>query len=182
MDITLNVQGQIFQTTYTTLINIPYFKNMFEDCCGNTNETITLNRPPHIFKHILSLATDPKYPYPEKYKFELDFFCFNYKNVTFYDIKKDIKTIMEDMENVTNEIKGIAHDITNVKREIMEMADDIQRVKIEIKNRIGKKCSDDFCENIIDDGDDYCSEHNNCGYYGCGWERVKGEYMCSRHK
>jgi hypothetical protein len=83
MNITLDVQGQIFKTKYENILKIPYFKDMFETC-GQPSETIFVDRPPHIFKHVLSLIVDNFYPYPEKYKFELDFYGIEYGELKFY--------------------------------------------------------------------------------------------------
>jgi hypothetical protein len=166
MDITLNVQGHIFQTTYTTLINIPYFKNMFEDCGspskeGNPNETITLNRPAHIFKHILSLATDPKYPYPEKYKFELDFYGFDYDNVNFYRIRDDI-----------------IGDLLDVRRDII---DEFNDMKQKIFGTY-KECADSNCRRLLQIGEEYCDDCYICKYDYCNERRENGgSNYCYRH-
>jgi hypothetical protein len=84
MSVTLDVQGKIFKTNYDTIIKIPYFRDMFQDC-GQPTETVFIDRPSHIFKHILSLATDPFYQFPEKYVSELDFYCINIKEVKLYN-------------------------------------------------------------------------------------------------
>jgi hypothetical protein len=84
MNVVLNVQGQIFETKYETLIKIPYFKDMFETC-GPPKEIIFIDRPSHIFKHILSLTVNPFYKFPEKYVSELDFYCIDLKEITLYN-------------------------------------------------------------------------------------------------
>jgi hypothetical protein len=77
MNITLNVQGQIFQIDYDTIIKIPYFNELF-DACGIPTEAIFIDRQPHIFKHILALMDNNLYPYPKKYRDELDYFAIDY--------------------------------------------------------------------------------------------------------
>jgi hypothetical protein len=76
---------------------------MFEQC-GHSEETIFVDRPSHIFKHVLSFATDPLYPYPEKYKFELDFYRIEYSNLNLYNNEKTISVelceIKKKIENL----------------------------------------------------------------------------------
>ncbi len=88
MNITLDVQGQIFKTDYETIIKIPYFKNGFDSSIPD--EIIMLNRPAHIFKHILALACDPFYKFPSKYASELDFYDINQTDVNLYDKNQNI--------------------------------------------------------------------------------------------
>ena len=78
MNITLNLQGKIFETTHATIIKIPYFRDMFE-ACEFPSETLFVNRSSYIFKHVLALVTDSLYPFPEKFNFELDFYGVEYK-------------------------------------------------------------------------------------------------------
>jgi hypothetical protein len=92
--LSLDVQGQIFKTDYDTIIKIPYFRDMFKDC-GIPTETIFVNRPSHIFKHVISLVTDTLYPYPDKYKFELEFYGVDYKDVKFYNPLPILKCIVD---------------------------------------------------------------------------------------
>jgi hypothetical protein len=97
MSITLNVQGQIFQTNYDTITKIPYFRDMFQDC-GQPTETVFIDRPSHIFKHVLALATDPFYKFPEKYISELDFYCINIKEVKLYNKIPEIVNKLSNYE------------------------------------------------------------------------------------
>jgi hypothetical protein len=84
MNITLNVGGKIFETTYDTIIKIPYFKNMFGDCGELPKEVVFVNRPAHTFKHVLALMMDPVYPFPKKYRYELDFYGIDYDKSKLY--------------------------------------------------------------------------------------------------
>jgi hypothetical protein len=90
MNITLDVGGQIFKTTYDTLIKIQYFKNMFDGCNRGLDEIIFVNRSPNIFAHVFALIIDPLHPYPKKYAYELDFYGIDYSNITLYDKKQEI--------------------------------------------------------------------------------------------
>ncbi len=89
MNIILDVQGQIFKTDYETITKIPYFKNGF-DFGSIPKEIIIINRPSHIFKHILALACDPFYKFPAKYASELDFYDIDRTNIKLYNKNQDI--------------------------------------------------------------------------------------------
>lgn len=97
MNITLNVSGQIFEVNVNTLLKIPYFSYMLDACQYEVNEIIFINRPSHIFKHVLAFVIDPLYPYPEKYAFELDF----------YGILYDKEKLYNKHQDLTNEINKI---------------------------------------------------------------------------
>ena len=70
----LNVGGTIFETTKSTLEKSLYFRKFFKHNYNKDNESIFIDRSPHIFKHVLSLLRDPSYYYPLKYKSELEYF------------------------------------------------------------------------------------------------------------
>jgi hypothetical protein len=170
--ITLDVQGQIFKTDITTINKLAYFKDMFEDCgspfiegnpsiegnpCGSTSEIIFVNRPAHIFKHVISLITDDTYPYPEKYKFELDFYGYDITNVNFYNKNKEVLERVKELENKN-----------------YDMAGDIQYIYDKLK-----KCKIDNCNNLTKDDlyCDSCAEINNeC--IDCYNDRVIGSDYC----
>ena len=74
MSIKVNIGGEIFETTVSTLKKINYFKYILEDTNFDPTQALFVNRPAHIFKHVLALAIDENYNYPYKYKNELDFY------------------------------------------------------------------------------------------------------------
>lgn len=87
--ITLNIQGHVLQTNLHTLNKIPYFNAKLKDDDFN----FFIDRSYHLFKHVIALATDPDYLFPEKYKSELNFYGIDVKQVKFY--KKTKQTIEE---------------------------------------------------------------------------------------
>ena len=91
MSIKVNVGGEIFETTVSTLKKINYFKYILEDTNFNNTQIIFVNRSKHIFKHVLALAIDDNYSYPFKYKNELDFYDITYDDNKLYNSLKDIK-------------------------------------------------------------------------------------------
>lgn len=114
MNITLDVQGHVFKTNYETIIKIPYFKNMFEDCDGFPSEIIQLDRSAHIFKHVLALMCNPFYQYPKKYISELDFYDINLKGINFYENDKNILQEIQNakimIERLSNKVNEMAND------------------------------------------------------------------------
>jgi len=99
--VTINVQGVIFQTNYENVIKIPYLKTKIEQCTPPI-ETIFVDRPSHIFKHVLGVVTDKNYPYPEKYRYELEFYGVDCTNVKFFN--KTNTNIVNKESNVNNTI------------------------------------------------------------------------------
>jgi hypothetical protein len=139
--ITLDVQGQIFKTDITTINKLSYFKNMFEDCGGpsiegNPSDIVFVNRPAHIFKHVISLITDDTYPYPEKYKFELDFYGYDITNVNFYNENKEVLKRVEELENKCKKLKLCAED----ECDNVILHNDIYCKECENKNFECKRC------------------------------------------
>ncbi len=94
MSIKINISGTIFETTITTLKKINYFKYMLEDTNYDNTQIIFVDRPPHIFKHVLAFAIDNNYNYPIKYKGELDF----------YDMPYDIDKLYNPLDEINNRI------------------------------------------------------------------------------
>ncbi len=69
---TINLQGTKFETTRQTLYQIPYFRSLSVELDKSTS--FYMDRPAHIFKHILAWAVDKNYPFPYKYLYEADFY------------------------------------------------------------------------------------------------------------
>lgn len=77
LNITLNVGGERFETSYDTLVKSQYFEARFRQE-GKSRDSepfvMKLDRSPRIFKHVLDLLRDPDYVYPRKYLSELSYF------------------------------------------------------------------------------------------------------------
>jgi hypothetical protein len=139
MNIILNVQGKIFETSYNTIIKIPYFKDMFE-ACGPPTEPIFVNRSSIIFGHVLGLVTDNKYPFPGKYKFELDFYGINYDDLTLYYRPQIYKCMHKTCDNMCKD------DSTLCKNHVICPISECGRTMMK---------SSKFCESHMK-GDKYC--------------------------
>lgn len=80
--IQIDVQGTKFLTYYNTLIKIPYFETKIKNF-SLEQDLIFVDRPAHIFKHILGAITDKRYRYPYEYRYELDFYGIDRNNINF---------------------------------------------------------------------------------------------------
>lgn len=119
MNIILNVSGKEFELSNQTLMKIPYFCNMINDCNNNENTIIFVNRSAHIFKHILALVIDPLYPFPKKYAFELDFYGIEYNNNSLYDKHQELiyklEKLSEKHDNTESKLIELTEKYNNVK-------------------------------------------------------------------
>lgn len=97
--IKVNASGTIFETTIPILKKIPYFLYLFEDTT-DYSDVIFLDRPAHIFKHVLAFALDDTYKFPAKYKTELDYFDMQYNESNLYDICKTFEEIKKQNEEL----------------------------------------------------------------------------------
>ena len=166
MNIKINIGGQIFETTFDTITKIPYFRDMFEACGEAPNETLFVNRPPHIFKHILAFIIDPLYPFPKKYTFELDFYGIDYKNINLYEQNSDkIKELKDEICDIYCKNEKLNGKIDRLSDKMVEICDEL---KIEIgKMDIsqyddyftvdGDKCM--ICNKVVSYAEKYC---NHC--------------------
>lgn len=113
-----NLGGTLFETNNSTVNKIPYFRDMFEMCEERIGEIIFVDRPAHVFKHVLAFAIDPLYLFPARYSTELDFFGIDYhpkqlydKNVKLHDKNEEllvrIKDLKEQVDNLDSQIGHI---------------------------------------------------------------------------
>jgi hypothetical protein len=199
MNIKINIGGQLFETTFDTIIKIPYFRDMFEACGEAPNETLFVNRPPHIFKHILAFIIDPLYPFPKKYAFELDFYGIDYKNINLYDMQQEITGEIKNQTELlcqqqvtTNEqtqqnLVGLNNKIKHITETVNKIITDPRRACPIGMSPTGdtRKCRYTTCGNTIDYNKNYC---NRCEYWGsccnsggCNNNRTRGGY-CHSHQ
>jgi hypothetical protein len=194
MNITLNLSGQIFLVTPTTLSKIPYFKHMLETCDSNINETIFVERSPHIFKHVIAFIIDPLYPYPKKYAYELDFYDIAYNDRDLYDKNKEvIDIIRSEINDVKDKLCDKFQDkINDVKGKICDEFDNMrEQIEARFENNLKLRSRDiclykyeGGCDNLPDREDNYCLTHYSIGKYcdsgGCNNLRNVGRF-CESH-
>jgi hypothetical protein len=155
-NITLDVCGHIFKTTYDTIVKVPYFKNMFDGCDDIPIEPVFVNRSPKIFEHVLAVVIDPLYPYPKKYEFELDFYGVDPSNIKLY-VKR---------EEIVNEV--------------------MSEVEALLKKNIVHKCEASHCNKILGSHQKYCvgctCNLTKCNYPRCYKNKIHGKYYCIEHQ
>jgi hypothetical protein len=101
MNITLDLCGRIFKISPTTVKKIPYINNMIEACGDdNNNLPIFIERPPHIFDHVIAFVIDPFYPYPKEYAYELDFYDIEYDKNNLYNKLSIVEKELQEIKNV----------------------------------------------------------------------------------
>ncbi len=74
--IQINVGSKIFKTTTQTLCRSGYFKKALEN--HDNEKTLYVDADEENFSHVLSYLRNPKYPFPRKYYYELDFYQIDY--------------------------------------------------------------------------------------------------------
>lgn len=117
MSIKVNVQGTIFETTSDTIKKINLFKYMLEATDYNSTEPLFINRPAHIFKHVLAFVTTNNYKYPLKYKKELDFYGINYNANGLYDPNKKVEQIYNKVYDLSGDLQDLHEQINDVTQQ-----------------------------------------------------------------
>jgi hypothetical protein len=95
--IVINVCGVKYETHLSTLVKIPYFADMLADCADLRE--IFVNRPAHIFKHILAFVIDDLYPFPAKYEQELKFYGVKYAVESLY-MNRELGLMQKKIDDV----------------------------------------------------------------------------------
>lgn len=94
--IILDVGGSLFKTTKETLCKSAYFETLLsENWEGSNSEPIFIDQSPKLFKHVLCFLRDPKYRYPTKYQYLLDFYLIKYTPENLYDESESIIEILK---------------------------------------------------------------------------------------
>jgi hypothetical protein len=165
MNVKLNVQGTFFETKFDNIVKIPYFKYMFEGENWKEPIIVDIDRPAHIFKHILALCVDPYYQFPKKYESELDFYDIDTKNIKFDDKYEDLKRELDSLKTsyatLTEKIKEdgfcIETNCFNKQWKGGEYRSDYCNDHFYIKN---EKCAIYNCCNIVLHYSSFCYWHH----------------------
>lgn len=152
----VNVGGTIFETTKDTLCRAPLFKNLFDDV--NDESVIFINRSAKLFTHVLALLIDNAYPYPKKYKNELDYYLIEYNDDSFHD---KLTLLEEKMNKIDDKLDGIDKKIMVCFRDF-------------ISNNCCDDCGQEFIQNINECV--VCRKGNICKQYENGH---KCKTLCS---
>ena len=163
MDVPINVtvEDKVFKTTKNTLLLSGFFRSMMEIEPESTN-IIVNDRSKKTFKHVLSYLRDNQYPFPRKYKSELDFYDIDYNEKTLYD---PYKTINDNLINCFSKLYDLDRD----------------NVRAEMKWRDGKDLySCRVCGREKKNGYMYCEKHI-CKYKDCLRPASSKKNYCTLH-
>jgi hypothetical protein len=59
--------------------------------------TIFVDRPAHVFKHVVGALRDSTYPYSKKYIKELDYFCVRLSGLKVYDPVEEQRAVIRSI-------------------------------------------------------------------------------------
>jgi len=122
--VTINVGGQLFTTTQTTLSSSSFFKTMFERW-SNQDKVEFIDRSPKLFEHVINFLRDPQYPYPNTHLSELDFYGIDHNIQSEEDRFDKFEAEIMELANVsfnivekfTKQIESLEHKIANLRNE-----------------------------------------------------------------
>jgi len=133
---------------------------MLTDCVVDSE--IMIDRSAKLFEHVYAYLLDDRYPYPQKYYTELDYYLVPYDIDKLYDCNKLL----------LNEIKK---DIAELKDATVELKNNLTTIRNEIDKspRYGqKKCIYSGCNNNFIYGQLTCYKHDgSCCYYSCYYNK-----------
>ncbi len=156
MSIKINVGGTIFETTEIVLRKITYFNDLLNDTNLSVNDILFINRPAHIFKHVLALAIDNTYNYPKKYLNELGF----------YGVTCDVKSVYDPSISTIECLNKQYDELSNkINKQYERLNDKVESLKF----NIGTMDND----GVMPIGD--------CVFPQCEAPRFVGN-VCERHK
>ncbi len=203
MSIKINVGGTIFETAEIVLRKIIYFNDLLNDTNLSINDVLFVDRPAHIFKHILALAIDNTYNFPKKYLNELGFYGVTCDMKTIYDPSQNVEKKIDNQTDIYKwEIKVLKGKINDLETNIETLSTKIETLsdKIGSLNNSGESSSDnDTCkwEDCYEPQyfEHYCKKHMFTCYYitdkskwgdkiyceEWGKDLDDGHFMCNRH-
>ncbi len=174
--IKLNLCGTNFEVDKKILCKSEYFLNMFADC-NDEGHIININRPAHIFKHILAYLIDDNYLFPKKYESELKFYLINYDELKLHDPNAKLIYKINLLENKIKNINEKCNDIN-------EKIDNIERNSVSTDNKMSDCCIKNFSYEIMKINEncnsckEYCSTLDKCARFYCNNYVKKGKKYC----
>jgi hypothetical protein len=203
---TINLCGKKYEIKKSTMLKIPYIADMIQ-ACGD-QQTIFIERLPHVFDHVLAFIIDDLYPYPYEYAYELDFYNIQYDKTKLYNpqdqmkkhidhCQKEIKIQLNLFEKQTKDKLDILESITLSDYHAYYRDYGCRKCDKRIRWNVNKLlcnncqektncCFDDQCKNQIhmfgNTKSNYCKEHlaNTiyCCNRGCGNVKIKEKLFC----
>ena len=179
--VTVTIGNKSFITTKNSLLSSGLFRSMMEIEPDSTN-FIMNDRSKKVFKHILSYLQDKQYPFPRKYKYELDFYDIDYDEKNLYNCHEMTITKLNDICN--NQMKLLA-ETDEIKSQFKDELDLINNKLKDISKNIeggtfddtiiGSQCRLCSDERLADYA--YCRDHI-CKNGECPHPAVQGETYC----
>ena len=194
--ITVIVEEKSFSTNKNSLLSSGFFRGMMEVEPDTTSLPVP-NRSKKTFKHVLCYLIDNKYPFPKKYRYELDFYDVEYDEKNLYDpysdiikeldkIRNDQKGIVSRLDKLENNQKAIVSKLSKHDKLLTELKEVDISCKMCSNDKCGEfdycyehKCRSDNCPSRRKDGTDYCDSHR-CTKPGCN-EEIYCDWRCERH-
>ncbi len=161
MSIKINIGGTTFETTEIILRKITYFNDLLNDTNLTVDDILFVDRPAHIFKHILALAIDDTYKFPKKYLNELGF----------YGVTCNTKSIYDPLQNVDTKTDNQTYEIKQLKNKINDLTTSFETISEKIETLVDKIGSID--ESLSD-------KDKRCNWEDCYENQYFNKY-CNKH-
>ena len=162
--ITVIVEDKAFKTTKDTLLLSGFFRGMME-IEPDSIKFIVNDRSKKMFKHVLAYLRDNRYPFPLKYKSELDYYDIEYNEDTLYDSKK---TFITELNKITDKLSKMEDELNTMK----------QRGYYVVPGKCNL-CGQDVYKDERHDYS-YCIDHV-CDEGHCQYAKVNGTDYCINH-
>ena len=183
--IIINVCGKIFKTDLETICKSNLFKNMIDDM-GVPTEEIFINRSPKLFEHVLAYIIDENYPFPFKYRSELDYFLIDYDPDELYNPDTEIKMIKSSIKNLEKKIDD--KDLHFCEYESIECVNCTERAIISLRckhHMNNPECAVGYCGIECNCDEKFCYEHfdnDTCAVWLCTNHCPPDRKYCNEHR
>lgn len=136
--IKLDLCGRMFNVNSDILSNSELFANLLQDS-EYDGFPIVMNRSSMLFEHVLAYMIDSTYPYPSKYKSELDYYGIKYQLYKLYDpspqnqiskLQTKIIKLKKLVKNNYSELEDKISDNSSTTTSILEKLENVEE-KIE---------------------------------------------------
>ena len=148
--IKLDLCGRMFNVNSDILSNSELFANLLQDS-EYDGFPIVMNRSSMLFEHVLAYMIDSTYPYPSKYKSELDYYGIKYQLYKLYDpspqnqisklqtkIIKLKKLVKNNYSELEDKISDNSSTTTSILEKLENVEEKIENVEGKIENVEGK--------------------------------------------